>query len=175
MITDLIDASLSHWEQLGANSLPREIPERMRTGVSEDDWVYWKAIDSTVTDSDIGEISGMLGVELSPQYVALLRHKHFMELQFGEVSIFPHPVDLWKATIRKAVFGGYPKELLIEKGFLPFADFSDWGLWCFGLNERNSEEEYPIYLWDHDRPEEFVRVADDLESGLKQQLKTKDA
>lgn len=167
MITDLIDASLARWEELKANSLPGEVPEAMRTGESEDDWTFWKPINSTVTDSDIAEMNEMLGVELSPQYVELLRHKHFMELQFGEISILPHPVGSWKASIRKAVFKGWPKAHLIEKGFLPFADYSDWGLLCFGIAAKSADGEYPIYRWDHERPYEFELIAPNLETVLQ--------
>ena len=170
MITELIDTSLAKWGELKANSTPGVVPEAMQTGESEDDWTFWKAINSTVTDRDIAEINDLLGVDLSPQYIDLLRHKHFMELQFGEISILPHPVGSWKQSILKEVFSGYPKELLIEKGFLPFASYNDWGLLCFGIAEKNTEGEYPIYRWDHDRPQEFEFIAPDLESALQNEI-----
>ena len=151
-ITGLVDQSLAHWESKKLNCIPGAVPEAMRTGEIQDDWKYWRAINSTVTDQDIEEMQRLLGVRISKQYQELLRHKHFIELQIGEVSIFPHPVEGWKSRITKAVFGGYPKELLIEKGYLPFADYSDWGLLCFRVTEQNADGEYPVYRWDHEKP-----------------------
>jgi hypothetical protein len=57
-----------------------------------------------------------------------------------------------------------------DKGYLPFANYSDWGLWCFSLNERNEQNECPVYLWDHERPDDFEFVADNLEAALKKEL-----
>jgi hypothetical protein len=85
------------------------------------------------------------------------------------VSLFSHPAGTWKVSITKAVFGGCPKELLIEKGYLPFADYSDWGLLCFCVRKPNSEGEYPIYRWDHEQPEKFEFFAPDLRSALERE------
>ena len=171
-ITQLIDESLADSESKKLNCRPGEIPDAMQTGESQDDWKYWRAVASTVTDLDMLDMEGLLGVHLSPQYQELLRHKHFIELQIGEASIFSHPIGTWKATIKEAVFGGYPKELLIEKGYLPFADYSDWGLLCFRVTEQNANGEYPIYRWDHECPEEFEYFAPDLRSALEHEATT---
>lgn len=167
MIHSLIDEAIALAEQSDLNCHPGKVPLNMRTGRTEDDWVYWMAIPSTANDLELREVEERLGTSFSPQYREVLQYKHFIELQIGEVSFFRHPSDSWKEVLFKNVFGGYPKELLIEKGYLPFADYSDWGLWCFAVNEANESGEYPIYLWDHERPEEFKLVADDLASGLQ--------
>jgi len=172
-ISHLIDESLSDWESKKLNCHPGEIPEAMQTGEVQEDWKYWRAIESTVTDQDIEEMEHLLGVRLSHQYVELLRHKHFIELQIGEASIFSHPVGTWKSSITKAVFRGYPKQLLIEKGYLPFADYSDWGLLCFRVTEHNTDGEYSVYRWDHERPEEFEFFASDLRSALEREAAEK--
>jgi SMI1-KNR4 cell-wall len=172
-ITHLIDQSLSDWESKKLNCHPGAVPEAMQTGEVQDDWKYWRALESTVTDQDIKDMEHLLGVHLSRQYEELLRHKHFIELQIGEASIFSHPVGTWKSSITKAVFGGYPKELLIEKGYLPFADYSDWGLLCFRVTEHDSAGESPIYRWDHERPEEFEFFAPDLRSALEHEATAK--
>ncbi len=171
-ITGLIDQSLAEWERKKLNCTPGAIPEAMRTGEVQDDWQYWRAINSTVTDEDIQEMERLLGVRISKQYQEILRHKHFIELQIGEASIFPHPVEGWKSHITKAVFAGYPKELLIEKGYLPFADYSDWGLLCFRVTAPNADEEYPVYQWDHERPEKFEYFAADLRAALEREATT---
>ena len=172
-ITGLIDQSLGNWDSKKLNCHPGAVPEAMRTGEVQDDWQYWRAINSTVTDEDIEETERLLGVRISKQYQELLRHKHFIELHIGEASIFRHPVDTWKSDIAKAVFGGYPKELLIEKGYLPFADYSDWGLLCFRVTEQNADGEYSVYRWDHESPEKFEYFASDLRSALEREATTK--
>jgi hypothetical protein len=53
------------------------------------------------------------------------------------------------------VFEGYPTEDLIEKGYIPFADWSDWGLLCFDTNSNQIDKNYPVVLWDHKRADEF--------------------
>ena len=173
-ISQLIDESLAAWESKKGNCLPGKIPEAMQTGETCDDWTYWHAIASTVSDDDIVEMERLLGVRLSTQYREMLRHKHFMELQIGEVSIFSHPIGTWKSKIADAVFRGWPKELLIEKGYLPFADYSDWGLLCFRLTEQNADQEYAVYRWDHERAEEYEYFAADLRSALEHEAINKD-
>jgi hypothetical protein len=164
---------LAYWYCNTLNCLPGKIPEPMRTGETQDDWSYWRALASTVSEDDITDMERVLRVRLSPQYKELLRHKHFMEVQIGEVSIFAHPIGTWKRSITDGVFSGYPKELLIEKGYLPFAKYSDWGLLCFHITEPNADGEYPVYRWDHERSEEFQYFAPDLRSALERENTTK--
>lgn len=35
------------------------------------------------------------------------------------------------------IFDVYPTEFLIEKGYVSFAEWSDWGLLCFDTNRNN--------------------------------------
>ena len=172
-IARLLDQALSDWQSKKLNCHPGTVPEAMQTGEVQDDWKYWRAIESTVTDQDIKDLEHLLGVRLSQQYQELLRHKHFIELQIGEVSIFSHPVGTWKSRLTKAI-GEYPKEFLLEKGCIPFADYSDWGLLCFRVKERNADGEYAVYRWDHERPEKFEFFATDLRSALEQEARLKD-
>lgn len=173
LVAQFIDDSLANWESKKLNCLPGKIPDAMRTGETQDDWSYWRALASTVSEDDINDMERVLHVRLSPQYKELLQHKHFMEVQIGEVSIFAHPIETWKTSITDAVFGGYPKELLIEKGYLPFANYSDWGLLCFHIIEHNADGEYPVYRWDHERSEVFEYFAPDLRSALERENTTK--
>jgi hypothetical protein len=168
-IASLVDEALADRERKKLNCHPGMVPESMQTGEVEGDWKYWRALKSTVSEQDLEELERLLGVRISKQYQEILQHKHFIELQIGEVSFFSHPVDSWMSTIRTAVFEGYPKEFLIEKGYLPFADYSDWGLLCFRITERNADGEYPVYLWDHECPEKLNFFAPDLGSALERE------
>ena len=53
------------------------------------------------------------------------------------------------------IFNEYPRELLLDKGKIPFANWSDWGLLCFDTNNKHTNNEYPIVLWDHEMFDEF--------------------
>ena len=170
---DLIDKALDYWEKEKLNCHPGNVPTDMQTGDTDDDWIYWKAPESKVTGEEIRALEEYLGVSFPPSYKELLQHRHFIELQIGEVSFFSHPSTGWKASITGAVFGEHPREPMIDKGYFPFAIYSDWGLWCFGLNEAKADGECPIFEWDHERAEDFVKVADDLQTGLQEQWKNR--
>jgi hypothetical protein len=166
-LLEIIDHSLDRWVREKLNCLPQPIPQDMATGEKEDDWRYWVPIRSAVSSPQLAELEQELGVRFSPQYRLLLQHKHFMELHVGEVGFFQHPSTGWQAILKAQIFDGWPHELLLGKGFFPFAEYSDWGLWCFSVREEASSGEYPVYLWDHDRPDEFKFVAATLEDGLR--------
>jgi hypothetical protein len=57
---------------------------------------------------------------------------------------YPFPADL------ELIYEGHPREFLIDKGHLPFADWSEWGLLCFDTNVDDGSHNYPIVLWDHE-------------------------
>lgn len=162
----IIDRSLERWVAEHLNYLPMAIPPDMATGQMQDDWSCWLPIDSSVTPEELALLEQELQVAFPPQYRSLLQHKHFMELHVGEVGFFSHPSTGWQDSIKKHVLKGWPREWLLDKGFLPFAEYSDWGLWCFSTREVDPFGEYAVYLWDHDRPEKFQRVASTLESAL---------
>lgn len=83
-----------------------------------------------------------------------------------DVGFFAHPSTGWQNSIKKQIFNGWPYEQLFGKGYLPFADYSDWGLWCFATQEKNDDGEYPVYLWDHELPDTFDFVSATLHSAL---------
>jgi hypothetical protein len=162
----IVDEFLERWIAEELNCLPVPVPPDMATGRKQDDWSYWVPVKSSVTPAELSLFEQELGVQFSPQYKSLLKHKHFLELQIEDVGFFAHPSTGWQDSIRKHVLDGWPREWLLDKGFLPFAEYSDWGLWCFSIREIDSRGEYAVYLWDHDRPDQFQRVASTLESAL---------
>ena len=70
--------------------------------------------------------------------------------------------EKWSNKIREACFNPYQRNYIYDKGLLPFADYSDWGATCFNLNERQQNGEYEIVIWDHERPNDWEHLADDL-------------
>jgi hypothetical protein len=156
-IKEIIDRHLEVCVENGLNAHPGDIPKEMLDIKADNDqeWKTWVPIPSSVKDDEILELEKELGFKLPPSYISFLQHKHFIDLTIGEVSFFRHPSSGWQKSILDGVFHGYPREYLIDKGYMPFADFSDWGLMCFDLNRRNEDEECPIVLWDHEVVDSF--------------------
>lgn len=56
------------------------------------------------------------------------------------------------------IFRGYPREYMIDKGYIPFADWSDWGCLCFDTNNASPDNNYEVVLWDHEMPEDVSKL-----------------
>ncbi|HEV8512419.1 MAG TPA: SMI1/KNR4 family protein, partial [Cyclobacteriaceae bacterium] len=132
-IRSIIDTYLKKRVDIELNKLPIQIEIEMSDPNQDktEEWRIWHPIDSKVTDSEIEEIQDRIGHKLPDDYKTFLKHKHFYELHISQVSFCRHPVNTWRAQLTKMIFEGYPTEYLIEKGYIPFADWSDWGLLCF--------------------------------------------
>lgn len=155
-IRNIIDTYLNKWVDIELNKIPGPIEPAM-AGPHQDaqeKWRSWLPIDSKVTDADIKEMEARIGYGLPDDYKILLQHKHFYELHLSEVSFCSHPVNAWRASLTAMIFDGYPTAYLLEKGYIPFADWSDWGLVCFDTNRNQSDKNYPIVLWDHEMPDQ---------------------
>jgi hypothetical protein len=149
-IKSIIDLHLKRWIDNGLNNLPAPIESEMidPNQKTNDEWRTWFPIPSQVEDTDIIEIENRIGYSLPKDYITFLKHKHFYELHINEASFCSHPINSWKAEFFNMIYSGYPTEFLIDKGYIPFANWSDWGLLCFNTNEANNN--YPIVLWDHE-------------------------
>lgn len=162
-IQTIIDSYFSYLVEKGINWIPRDVPMEMRVGgPDEEECLQWRPIVSQLTAVDLVDAAKPLGVTFGPQYSAVLQYKHFMELQIKDLNFFPHPSEDWKKSLADHVLRGHPRELLLDKGMLPFAFCGDWGLYCFHLTERLSSGEYAVYRWDHDFPEHFESMGQDL-------------
>lgn len=168
-IASIIDKHLKVWIDNGINSLPVKIePEMANSSEPENNegWQKWYPIDSTVTDSEVEEIENQLKFKLPNSYKAFLKHKHFYELYISEAHFSGQEIRNWKLHLSDMAFKGYPREFLIDKGYIPFANWSDWGLLCFDTNKSNANSEYSIVLWDHDRYDKFESFSEDFQSLL---------
>jgi len=157
-IATIIDKHLKIWIDNGINLLPIKIEAEM-VNPSElpnnEGWQKWYPIDSTVTDNEIEYIENELGFRLPSSYKTFLKHKHFYELYISDARFSGQEIKNWNQHLLKMAFNGYPKEFLIDKGYIPFADWNDWGLLCFDTNESCVDNEYPIVLWDHESWDKF--------------------
>lgn len=153
----------------GINWYPEHlVPHEMRASEVDHDeeLVAWKPIPSQLQSIDVAAVEAVLKTPLSPQFVELLGYKHFMELHLGDMWLFAHPLTGWQDVLLKQVFEGHPRELLFDKGFLPFAGWSDWGRYCFCLNQRSPSGEYAIHQWDHGDPDNFHFVAESFNEAV---------
>ena len=121
----------------------------------EHEWLTWLPSKSTVSDEQLKVLERKLGYALPDSYKVFLKYKHFYELYISYARFCGHSERDWQDSLPRLAFDGYPRELLIDKGFIPFADWHDWGLLCFDTNHASPGNEYPIVMWDHERWDEF--------------------
>ncbi|MDR2237518.1 MAG: SMI1/KNR4 family protein [Chryseobacterium sp.] len=150
-IEEIVDRTLRFWIENAANQLPCDIEKEMLAPDQPvEEWKFWLPVKSTVTDAEISEFEAETGFVFPNDFKTFLQHKHFYELQMSEVSFCSHPINTWRASLREMMFETYPREFLFDKGYVPFALYSDWGLLCFDSHHHNA-----IVRWDHEDPETF--------------------
>lgn len=108
---------------------------------------------STVADAELAGLEAVLSHKLPIDYIDFLKHKHFNELIINEASFCRHLEGSWQGSLKKMIFNGYPRKYLIDRGFIPFADWSDWGLLCFDTSRGFINADYPVVIWDHEKPD----------------------
>jgi hypothetical protein len=166
-VQESIDKYFSHLLERNINCSPWAVPADMALGEADEEGLtQWRPIASRVTYAELKITEELLGVRISPQYASILQYKHFMELQVGDLNFFAHPSTGWRERIAAQVFRGHPRALLFDRGFVPFANWDDWGLYCFRIEEVQADSEYAVYRWDHDDPQQFERVSSDLYGAL---------
>lgn len=149
-IEEIVDQYLQKWADLGINMLPGDIDPAMAGPKTAEGWTFWYPIPSRVTNEEIQDFEMQIGHNFPADYKRYLKHKHFYDLQIAEAT-FNHPVNTWRRAHVKMIYEGYPREFLIDRGYLPIADWSDWGLLCFDTNAGDKDHNYPVVLWDHER------------------------
>lgn len=120
--------------------------------VDENGNVPWKAVPSTVTDADIVELEGWLQLRYPELYKVFLRYKHFCELlPVAEITFFRHHTGTWKKDLLDHYFK-YPEPAsLVERGYIQFADYSDWGMVYFDTNRQSqADNDCPVVMLDHE-------------------------
>lgn len=169
LITSIIDKHLRSWMEKELNVLPVAIePEMAKSGepMNAAGWHKWYPVESSVSDDEISAVESQLKFNLPRSYKTLLKHTHFYELIIDEARFSGQEIRKWKKHLVDRAFNGYPRELLIDKGYIPFADWSDWGLLCFDTSISVVDNEYPVVLWDHERWDQFDLFSDNFQSLL---------
>ncbi|WP_338792586.1 SMI1/KNR4 family protein [Bernardetia sp. MNP-M8] len=156
-IKNIIDTYLTKWINIGLNQKLRPIEVEMSDPNQDkkEEYRIWHPIESKVTDMEIKEIEDRIGHNFPNDYKTFLKHKHFYELQISEASFCEHPINTWRKSLTEMIFNGYLTEFLIDEGYIPFINWSDWGLLCFDTNRNKDDKNYPVVLWDHERADQF--------------------
>ncbi|WP_347217920.1 SMI1/KNR4 family protein [Chryseobacterium sp.] len=150
-IEEIVDRTLNFWIDHELNQLPCDIEaEMLAPDQANEEWKFWLPIKSTITDAELQEFETETGFAFPDDFKTFLKHKHFYELQISEVSFCSLPVNTWRTSLREMMFETYSREFLFDKGYVPFAVYSDWGLLCFDTHNNNA-----IVRWDHEIEDSF--------------------
>lgn len=167
-IVSIVDKYLNEYIELGLNSTPIKIHPLMAdpNQNANEEWRTWFPINSTISDEELLEFEEKITHTLPDDYKYFLKHKYFYRLKIGEASFFSHPINIWQDNFLDLIFNYHPREYLIDKGYIPFADWSDWGNLCFDTNCNVENNNYPIVRWDHEIEDNFEEFATDFYSLL---------
>ena len=66
----------------------------------------------------------------------------------NQVNFFPNLPQALTSVYAEEISEFYPG--LVERNYLPFARYSDWGVQCFDANIQKDGNEYPIVTFDHE-------------------------
>lgn len=177
-IFEYVDKSLSSLKKADLMSRPHpNMPTEMidNTVEQKSGWIPWNAVSSKVTDQDILELENQIELKYPSLYKDFLKYKHFYELEnIAEITFFKHCIRDWKSNLTEYYFEYWEPEELIKKGFIPFADYNDWGIVCFDTNRMNNND-CPIVMFDHetlyDEPVTFEKLYDSFELMTSELLK----
>lgn len=166
-ITGIVDKYLQQLIDSKLNVRPAGVEAEMSDPAQDpaEEWRTWLPVAGTATDPELAELEAAIGHVLPEDYKRFLKHKHFYELYIDQASFGRHPIHTWRAAITDRVFDSWPAEYLIGRGYIPFADWSDWGALCFDTT-KNIAPNYPVVLWDHEDEDNFQWMAADFKSLL---------
>ncbi len=133
-----------------AEIIPSDMVDTSRTLEDDDEYLVWKPIPSTVNENQLQELEAFLGHPLPPSYRGFLQKLHFLEfyLDQNSLSFFPSFPGQLNSGFEDIINGYYDN--LPPRGYLPFANYGDWGVACFDANVAAAGHEYPVVIFDHE-------------------------
>lgn len=162
----VIEKYLNKWVEIDLNSLPMDDIAIEMSDPNQDkneEWKTWFPIDSKVTEEEIKDYGKVIGYKFPKTYKRFLKYKHFYELHIYQYSFCSHPIKTWRDSLTQFIYDGYPTEFLIDKGKIPFASWSDWGVLSFDTENSIENNEYPVLLQDHEDALTFVKKYENFE------------
>jgi hypothetical protein len=162
-IKKIIDKHLNYWVESELNILPIKVEPAMACiNCKGEKWRKWIPIHSCVKEKDIKILEDKIGHSLPEDYLTFLKHKHFYELHIYEANFFEHARSTWLQSQCDNIFNQCHPKYLIEKGYIPFVKWSDWGVLCFDTNANNNDNNYPVVLWENESEHKFHSLYNDF-------------
>ena len=131
-----------------------QVPKEMidKSIETEEDYIGWRAIPSTITKEDLAILELDLNCKLPESYKAFLRYKYFLELRLSDIAIrFPkHLPNSKLKVLKKLNLEFHLPQKLISKGYFCFADFHDYGILAFNTNIPKDNNEFEVVVIMHD-------------------------
>lgn len=155
-LENMIDKSLEKMarEAVLMSSPDPNMPKEMidDTIDRDNDWKGWKPIKSDITDQELDLLEVKIGKELPYSFRHLLKYKYFYKLEMEDqsFSLFSNISGRTISSLEDKILNSWVPELLIELGYIYFADFQDYGLLCFDANSKEENNEYPVVFIDHE-------------------------
>lgn len=148
----LVDNRLAEMNSSGLMKYP-VVPDEMAAGLKDDEgWIPWKAIPSIITCDEISALQDEIGYKLPDLFVDLLQYKHFLELNFENISFLPMPSNEGIHAIRKWVYIQSKTLDWLRYGYIIFAlSTDDESYYCFSArqprqSDNSSKFDYPVVL-----------------------------
>ncbi|QDU44189.1 SMI1 / KNR4 family protein [Symmachiella dynata] len=114
-------------------------------------WLAWQPIASTVTDQDIDELESLYCGKLPDLYVEFLKYRHFYELTECGVCFESHVIGQWKEELTR-LYDVCRQDFPTGSHLIPFGShaLSDAGPVCFDFQQRHTDGDCSIVIWDHE-------------------------
>lgn len=154
LVSAYVDRALEQLKRRGLRVRPGNFPAEMRDESisAEGDGVGWKAVASSVSDSDLDALEAETGLRYPPLYRDFLKYRHFYELTYVGVDFERHLKNGWRKALRDLYFHAYYPERILGRGLIPFGSetFMNAGLVCFDTRLRKDDGDCPVVYWDHE-------------------------
>jgi hypothetical protein len=143
--------------KLPVNMVDESIPK-------SDDWTGWKPTESIITDEDLTRLENKIGHNLPLSFREFLKYKHFVQLRLNNyaIGLFSHMPDKELSELKRKILEFHEPELLIDQGYIYFADFNDYGLLCFDTNNKRENFDWSVVYIDHDDLETIHEYAENF-------------
>lgn len=143
--------------KLPVNMVDESIPQ-------SNDWAGWKPAESIITDEDLNRLEKKIGHNLPLSFREFLKYKHFVELRLNNyaIGLFSHMPDKELSELKRNILQFHEPELLIDQGYIYFADFNDYGLLCFDTNQERENFDWPVVYIDHEDLETIHEYAENF-------------
>ena len=106
LVTTYVDAAIAQLRRLGLMRWPGKVPDQMNDSsiAPSNDWVGWRAITSTVTDTDLDALEHQTALAFPSLYRDFLKYRHFIGLTEKGVRFARNLPGDWRETLRTIYF-----------------------------------------------------------------------